>query len=42
MGYAASYYLGDIGFYVIIVGTLFSMLSAADATILAGSRVNLQ
>lgn len=41
MGYAASYYLGDIGFYVIIVGALFSMLSAANATILAGSRVKL-
>ncbi|MFB6138411.1 MAG: amino acid permease [Halobacteriaceae archaeon] len=41
MGYAASYYLGDVGFYVIIVGALFSMLSAANATVLAGSRVKL-
>jgi len=41
MGYAAQYYLGDVGFYVIIVGALFSMLSAANATILAGSRVKL-
>ncbi|MFC7046435.1 amino acid permease [Halobacteriaceae archaeon GCM10025711] len=41
MGYAASFYLGDVGFYVIIVGALFSMLSAANATVLAGSRVKL-
>ncbi len=41
MGRAAQYFLGDIGFYVIIVGALFSMLSAANATILAGSRVKL-
>ncbi|MFB6101307.1 MAG: amino acid permease [Haloplanus sp.] len=41
MGYAASFYLGNVGFYVIIVGALFSMLSAANATILAGSRVKL-
>ncbi len=41
MGYAAQYYLGPIGFYVIIVGALFSMLSAANATIMAGSRVKL-
>jgi APA family basic amino acid/polyamine antiporter len=41
MAYAAQYYLGSIGFYVIIVGALFSMLSAANATILAGSRVKL-
>ncbi|MDY6780903.1 MAG: amino acid permease, partial [Halobacteria archaeon] len=41
MGYAAQFYLGNIGFYVIIVGALFSMLSAANATILAGSRVKL-
>ena len=41
MAYAASYYLGPIGFYVIIVGTLFSILSAANATILAGSRVKM-
>ncbi|MFB6104414.1 MAG: amino acid permease [Halobacteriaceae archaeon] len=41
MGYAASFYLGNIGFYVIIVGALFSMLAAANATVLAGSRVKL-
>jgi amino acid transporter/nucleotide-binding universal stress UspA family protein len=41
MGRAAQYYLGDFGFYVIIAGALFSMLSAANATILAGSRVKL-
>jgi amino acid transporter len=41
MAYAAQYYLGNIGFYLIIVGALFSMLSAANATILAGSRVKL-
>ncbi|MGB9987613.1 amino acid permease [Salarchaeum japonicum] len=41
MGYAAQYYLGDIGFYVIIAGALLSMVSAANATILAGSRVKL-
>lgn len=41
MALAAQYYLGDFGFYVIIVGALFSMLSAANATILAGSRVKL-
>ncbi|MDX1647494.1 MAG: amino acid permease, partial [Longimicrobiales bacterium] len=41
MGRAAQYYLGDFGFYVIIVGALFSMLSAANATIMAGSRVKL-
>ncbi|MFC5973366.1 amino acid permease [Halomarina salina] len=41
MAYAAQYYLGNIGFYVIIVGALLSMISAANATILAGSRVKL-
>ncbi|MFB6084137.1 MAG: amino acid permease [Halorientalis sp.] len=41
MGYAAEFYLGNVGFYVIIVGALFSMLSAANATVLAGSRVKL-
>ena len=41
MAYAAQYYLGPAGFYVIIVGALLSMLSAANATILAGSRVKL-
>lgn len=41
MAFAAQYYLGDIGFYIIVVGALFSMLSASNATILAGSRVKL-
>lgn len=41
MAYASQYYLGNIGFYVIIVGALLSMISAANATILAGSRVKL-
>jgi basic amino acid/polyamine antiporter, APA family len=41
MAYAAQYYLGNIGFYVIIVGALLSMISAANATVLAGSRVKL-
>ncbi len=41
MGLAARTYLGSIGFYIIIVGALVSMLSAANATILAGSRVKL-
>ena len=41
MGLAAEFYLGGIGFYIIIVGALFSMLSAANATIMAGSRVKL-
>ncbi|MEX2400481.1 MAG: amino acid permease [Rhodothermales bacterium] len=41
MGLAAQYYLGDVGFYVIIVGALISMVSAANATIIAGSRVKL-
>jgi len=41
MGRAAQYYLGDVGFYVVIVGALLSMVSAANATIMAGSRVKL-
>ena len=41
MGLAAQYYLGPVGFWIIIVGALFSMLSAANATIMAGSRVKL-
>jgi amino acid transporter len=44
MGYAARFFLRlpyNAGFYVIIVGALFSMLSAANATIMAGSRVKL-
>ncbi|MFB6195467.1 MAG: APC family permease [Haloplanus sp.] len=39
MGQAAWYFLGRVGFYVIVAGALFSMVSAANATILAGSRV---
>lgn len=41
MGRAAQYYIGDFGFFVIIVGALLSMLSAANATVFAGSRVKL-
>jgi amino acid transporter len=41
MARAAQYYLGDLGFYAFIVGALLSMLSAANATVLAGSRVKL-
>ncbi|MFC6989027.1 APC family permease [Haloplanus sp. GCM10025708] len=41
MAQAARYYLGDAGFYVFVVGALLSMISAANATILAGSRVKL-
>jgi len=41
MARAAAYCLGDVGYYVFIVGALLSMISAANATILAGSRVTL-
>jgi amino acid transporter len=41
MARAAQFYLGDVGFYVFIVGALLSMISAANATVLAGSRVKL-
>ena len=41
MGLAAQFYLGPFGFWIIIIGALFSMLSAANATIMAGSRVKL-
>jgi len=41
MARAAQYYLGRLGFYVFIVGALLSMVSAVNATILAGSRVKL-
>jgi len=41
MARAAQYYLGDVGFYVFVVGALLSMISAANATVLAGSRVKL-
>lgn len=39
MGQAAWYFLGRIGFYTIVSGALLSMISAANATVLAGSRV---
>jgi amino acid transporter len=41
MGSAARKYLGPIGGMVIVVGALFSMISASNASILAGSRVAL-
>ncbi|ELY66820.1 APC family permease [Natrinema versiforme] len=41
MARAAQYYLGGTGFYVFVVGALLSMISAANATVLAGSRVKL-
>ncbi|MCY3822675.1 MAG: amino acid permease [Nitrospinae bacterium] len=41
MGNAARLFLGPIGGMVIIVGALFSMISASNASILAGSRVVL-
>ncbi len=41
MGEAAQKYLGFIGGYVIIAGAIFSMISASNASIMAGSRVIL-
>jgi len=41
MARAAQFYLGPAGFYIFIGGALLSMLSAANATVLAGSRVKL-
>lgn len=41
MARAAQYYLGEAGFYVFVGGALVSMVSAANATVLAGSRVTL-
>ncbi len=41
MARVAQYYLGDGGFLVLVVGALVSMVSAANATVLAGSRVKL-
>ncbi|MEM6966719.1 MAG: amino acid permease [Bacteroidota bacterium] len=41
MGEAAKKFLGGVGGYVIIFGALFSMVSAANASIMAGSRVTL-
>ncbi len=41
MGSAARSFLGPIGGMVIVGGALFSMISASNASILAGSRVTL-
>ncbi|MEM6722979.1 MAG: amino acid permease [Bacteroidota bacterium] len=41
MGVAATNFLGPIGGMVIIGGALFSMISASNASIMAGSRVLL-
>ncbi len=41
LGTAAQKFLGPIGGMVIVVGALFSMISASNASILAGSRVAL-
>ena len=41
MGRAATLFLGPVGGYVIIAGALFSMISASNASIMAGSRVAL-
>ena len=41
MGSAASTFLGPIGGMVIVGGALFSMISASNASIMAGSRVAL-
>jgi basic amino acid/polyamine antiporter, APA family len=41
MGKAAQNFLGDIGGYVIVGGAIFSMISASNASIMAGSRVAL-
>ena len=41
MGMAAKQFLGSIGGIVIVGGALFSMISASNASIMAGSRVML-
>jgi basic amino acid/polyamine antiporter, APA family len=41
MGVVAKQYLGGIGGMVIVAGALFSMISASNASIMAGSRVAL-
>ena len=41
MGNAARLFLGPVGGMVIVGGALFSMLSASNASIMAGSRVTL-
>jgi len=41
MGQAAKRFLGSVGGLIIVAGALFSMISASNASILAGSRVML-
>jgi amino acid transporter len=41
MGVAARQFLGPVGGMVIVAGALFSMISASNASIMAGSRVTL-
>ncbi len=41
MGTAARQFLGPVGGMVIVAGAIFSMLSASNASIMAGSRVTL-
>ncbi|RMG21297.1 MAG: amino acid permease [Bacteroidetes bacterium] len=41
MGVAATQFLGPIGGMVIIAGAIFSMVSASNASIIAGSRVSM-
>ena len=41
MGVAAVQFLGPVGGMVIVAGALFSMISASNASIMAGSRVTL-
>jgi len=41
MGIAAEMFLGPIGGLVIVSGAMFSMISASNASIMAGSRVTL-
>ncbi len=41
MGKAAQAFLGGVGGYVIVGGAIFSMISASNASIMAGSRVAL-
>lgn len=41
MGTAAQRFLGPIGGLVIVAGALFSMISASNASIMAGSRVTM-
>ncbi len=41
MGTAARQFLGSVGGFVIVAGALFSMISASNASIMAGSRVML-